>query len=351
VSRLDATLELVAIHSVSGAESDIAHFVAQQLRSNPHLEVERVGDNVVARTNGHFSRRVIVAGHLDTVPGDSTLATKSKDRVTGLGASDMKGSLAVMLELAQKDVTWGSEITWVFYAREEIARSESGLLELATLRPDLLQGDVAILGEPTGGVVEVGCQGTLRLLVTLRGERAHVARAFAGVNALHRLGHLLSKVATYVPRSVDIDGVVFTEQLQAVFAEGGVAANVVPDRAQCTLNHRVAPDRNKDQAVASVLEFLGDVLGEGDEVSVLDWAPPAPPTLNDAVIAHLVALTGEKPRAKVGWTDVATFYERGVPATNFGAGDPLLAHRSDEFVTESELDTFANVLESVLKGI
>jgi len=298
VSRLDAAYELIAINSVSGAESNIAHFVADRLRLNPRLEVEQIGDNVVARTSGHYARRVIVAGHLDTVPGDASLAKKEKDRVTGLGASDMKGSLAVMMELAQKEVDWASEITWIFYAREEIARKESGLLEIATLRPDLLQGDVAILGEPTGGSVEVGCQGTLRLRVSLRGKRAHIARAFTGINAIHRLGLVLSAVAAYEPRSVDIDGVVYTEQLQAV----------------------------------------------------LDWGPPAPPTLDHDVIARLVTLTGEKPRAKLGWTDVATFWERGVPATNFGAGDPLLAHQSGEFVTEDELNTFAQTLESVLKG-
>ena len=350
MSRLAAAYELIAINSVSGAESNIAHFVADRLRLNPRLEVEQIGDNVVARTSGHYARRVIVAGHLDTVPGDASLAKKEKDRVTGLGASDMIGSLAVMMELAQKEVDWASEITWIFYAREEIARKESGLLEIATLRPDLLQGDVAILGEPTGGSVEVGCQGTLRLRVSLRGKRAHIARAFTGINAIHRLGLVLSAVAAYEPRSVDIDGVVYTEQLQAVFVEGGVANNVVPDLATCTLNYRVAPDRTLDQAVASVRELLRGVLGESDEISVLDWGPPAPPTLDHDVIARLVTLTGEKPRAKLGWTDVATFWERGVPATNFGAGDPLLAHQSGEFVTEDELNTFAQTLESVLKG-
>lgn len=344
MSRLDETLALVAIDSVSGNESTIAGVVERALRENPHLEVERIGDNVVARTTGLHATRLLVAGHLDTVPGDPSAAVLEGDRLTGLGACDMKGSLAVMLELARRQAPRPVEVTWVFYAREEIARAQSGLLEIGELRPDLLQADAAVLAEPTGGVVEAGCQGTLRVVIELRGLRAHTARPFTGVNALHRLGELLSRVASYEPRVVEIDGVSYTEQLQAVGVEGGVAPNVVPDIARCTLNHRVAPDRSRDEAMAWLVDFLGDVLDDGDNADVADWAPSSTPSLSNERLRRLVNLTDSPARAKVGWTDVATFRELGIAATNFGAGDPLLAHRSDESVTTEELDRFAKVL-------
>ncbi len=344
MSRLDDALTLVAIDSVSRNESTIAGFVETQLRENPHLEVERVGDNVVARTTGLRGLRLLVAGHLDTVPGDVTKATIETDQLRGLGACDMKGSLSVMLELAKRPAARSHEVTWVFYAREEIARTESGLLEIAQLRPDLLSADVAILAEPTGGVVEAGCQGSMRVNIELAGKRAHTARPFAGRNALHRLGELLYRVSTYEPRTVLIDGVEFTEQLQAVSVGGGVAPNVVPDLANCVLNHRVAPDRTRDEAFASLRSFIGDCLADGDVIEVADWAPAARPSLDNERLHSLVSLTGRPARGKMGWTDVATFSEIGVPATNFGAGDPLLAHTSEEFVTEKELDDFARVL-------
>ncbi len=329
--------------SVSRHEAAIAAHVEATLRSAPFLEVERVGDNVVARTSGSRATRVLVAGHLDTVPGDAADAVVEGDVLRGVGACDMKGSLAVMLELALDATPRSKEVTWVFYAREEISRQESGLTELAELRPDLLHADVAILGEPTGGVVEAGCQGALRVSVELAGARAHTARPFTGRNAIHRLASVIDRVAAYVPRTVTIDGVQYTEQLQAVAVEGGVAPNVVPDRASVTINHRVAPDRSKDDAVAWLREFIG-ALEDGDVFNVKDWAPSAPPALGDARLRGLVELTGRPAEGKVGWTDVATFYELGVPATNFGAGDPLLAHRSDELVTGAELDAYAETL-------
>lgn len=348
MSRLDDAFELVSISSISRDEAAIASFVETSLRSAAHLEVERVGDNVVARTTGHLSTRVIVAGHLDTVPGDASAALISDSAVRGVGACDMKGSLAVMLAVARDESPRASEVTWIFYAREEIARSESGLSELVELRPELVQGDVAILGEPSGGRVEAGCQGTLRVQVVLAGARAHTARPFTGRNAIHRLGAVIARIASYVPRVVDIDGVRYTEQLQVVAVEGGIAPNVVPDRASLTINHRVAPDRTVEDATAWLGEFLGDVLEPDDSLSVRDWAPSAPPLLANERLSELVALTGQAPEGKVGWTDVATFFELGIPAANFGAGDPLLAHRSDEFVTAAELDKFEQVLRAWL---
>ena len=349
MSRLDDALALVAIDSVSRREATIAHHVAIVLGRNPDLDIERIGDNVVARTTGHHATRLLVAGHLDTVPGDASAAVIEGDELRGVGACDMKGSLSVMLELASRSTPRSVEVTWVFYAREEISRSESGLLEIAELRPELLDADAAILAEPTDGRVEAGCQGTLRVSIAMTGARAHTARPFTGRNAIHRLGDVITRVASYEPRTAVIDGIEFTEQLQAVDISGGVAPNVVPDLAQCTLNHRVAPDRTRDEAFAWLVEFLGDVIEDGDTVTLVDWAPSAPPSMTNERLVELVALTGESPKGKLGWTDVATFAELKIPSTNFGAGDPLLAHRSDEFVTLTQLDTFAEVLSAWLQ--
>jgi succinyl-diaminopimelate desuccinylase len=313
-----------------------------------HLTVERIGDNVVATTPSRHGRRVIIAGHLDTVPGNVSLMKRTDLLVQGLGASDMKGSLAVMLELACDPSPRRYDLTWVFYAREEIARSESGLVELAELRPDLLAGDVALVCEPTGGAVEAGCQGSLRVEVVLKGARAHTSRPFTGRNAIHRMGDVLAAVARYEPRISVLDDIAYTEQLQAVHVSGGVANNVVPDEARCVLNYRVAPDQDLESAVSRLRTIIGETLEDEDHLTVQDWAPPAPPSLHDPLLHELVGLTNRAPRAKVGWTDVATFFERGVPAANFGAADPLRAHQIDEFVTEEELDEFALVLRALL---
>lgn len=347
MSRLGAAFDLVRIGSLSREENELATHVESVLRGFDHLKVERIGDNVVARTNFGHPRRVIVAGHLDTVPGDPAAARIEGTTLIGLGACDMKGSLAVMLEVAARP-SLSRDVTWILYAREEIARSESGLTEVARCRPELLAADAAILAEPTGGVVELGCQGSMRIEIVLRGRRAHSARPFTGVNAIHRAGPLIERVAHYQPRETTIDGVVFVEQLQVVGVEGGVAGNVVPDEVRLHLNYRIAPDRDLASAQDALQLFLGDLLVEGDSLVVRDFAAPAPPLATNAEVQRLIELTKSTPRAKVGWTDVATFCELGIAATNFGAGDPLLAHRSDESVSEFELDEFARVLSEWL---
>jgi len=350
VTSLADVLTLVAIDSVSGNEAVLCAHVEQRLRSNPHLEVVRIGDNVVARTSQGAPTRVVIAGHLDTVPGDASGARIEGDVLHGVGACDMKASLAGMLDLASSGEVFPVDVTWVFYAREEIARSASGLLEIARERPDLLEGEVAVVGEPTNGVVEAGCQGTLRVALTLRGRRAHVARAFTGVNAIHRLAPVLARVAAYEPRVITIDGCTYTEQLQAVHVSGGIANNVVPDEVVVTLNHRVAPDRDDVVALGHLRSLLGDTVSDADTIEVHDWAPAAPPALSNDHLARLVQATGQPALAKVGWTDVATMQSLGVPATNFGAGDPLLAHRSDEHVTASQLDAFVTTLSAWLRA-
>jgi len=350
---LQLAAELVAVPSVSRHEQVLADLVADRLRACPHLQVERVGDSVVARTELGLPQRVLLAGHLDTVPAAQQMTTRIEDNVLwGLGAVDMKGGLAVLLDLACAPGIPTVDATFVFYACEEIARDENGLVRITTERPDLLTADVAILAEPTGGRVEAGCQGTARAEIRLRGRRAHTARPWTGVNAVHRLVSVLQLLSEYQPRPVEIDGCVYTEQLQAVAVTGGVAGNVVPDEAVVTVNFRFAPDRDEAAATAELQRLLSGVIDPvaGDTVEVVDIAGGALPALDHPDLAKLVALTGSPPRAKVGWTDSATLASTGVAATNFGPGDPLLAHTPDEHVSRAELQHVRRTLAGLLFG-
>ena len=348
---LAATRDLMAVPSPSKGEAALADLVEDALRACPWLDVERIGDNVVGRTALGHSQRLVLAGHLDTVPavGNET-PTLEGDTVWGVGASDMKGGLAVMLHLAATVREPAVDVTWCFYAREEIGRADSGLLELWQERPDLLAGDAAILGEPTSALVEAGCQGTMRVCITLRGVRAHTARPFTGRNAIHRLALLLQRVADWPGREVVLDGCTYAEQLQAVAVGGGVAGNVVPDEAQVTLNHRYAPDRGAEEANAFLLDLLQGTWEPetGDTWEVLDTGDGAPPSLGHPLLRSLVEKSRAAPKAKVGWTDVASFWGHGVPAANFGPGDPLLAHHPDERISAEQLERARDVLLAVL---
>jgi succinyl-diaminopimelate desuccinylase len=348
---LALTAELVAIASVSHHETALADRVEADLRAAPHLEVLRFEDTVVARTTLGRSRRVVLAGHLDTVPPfDDRAARLDGDTLWGLGSVDMKGGLAMLLDLATTIPTPALDVTYVLYACEEVARRHNGLAWLAATNPDLLIADAAVLAEPTAGVVEAGCQGTMRAVVSVAGRRAHTARPWMGVNAVHRLAPVLVALGRYEPRRVVLDGCEYTEQLQAVAIEGGVAGNVVPDAATVTLNYRFAPLGDVDAAEQTLRDLLDAEIDRsaGDGLEIVDAASGAPPALDHPLLGSLVAASGAPPRAKVGWTDVATFAEIGVPATNFGPGDPLLAHTPDEHVSRGELERARDVLAALL---
>lgn len=345
--------ELVDIPSVSHDEAAIADRIEALLEATPWLHVDRAANTVVARTDLGRDQRLLLAGHLDTVPPNNNDAARIEgDTLSGLGATDMKGGVAVLCELAETEPDPVVDVTYVLYECEEVDQRDNGLTLLRERRPDLLSADAAVLAEPTGGRVEAGCQGTVRVAVTLSGERAHTARPWMGVNAVHRLGPAIDLVAHYEERRPVIEGCEFRESLQAVGVEGFVAPNVVPDRARLVLNHRFAPDRNVDEAVASLRELLGPALDEagGDTVEVESVSHPAPPALGHPLLGALVARSGVEPRAKLGWTDVAFFSAIGVPATNFGPGDPLLAHTAGEKVSRGELEAVYGTLRSVLRG-
>jgi succinyl-diaminopimelate desuccinylase len=348
---LEATARLVDIASVSRNEGAIADHVESVLRGHDHLDVVRIEHNVVARTALGHPSRVVLAGHLDTVPpAGNARASITGNRLSGVGSADMKGGLAVMLALAGELVDPGVDLTFVFYACEEISRSESGLRCIEGVRPDLLDGDVAIVLEPTNGVIEAGCQGVVRVSVTMRGKSAHSSRPWVGSNAIHRLGQVISRVASYDERMPVIDGVTYHETVQAVAVEGGIAGNVIPNAASVVLSHRFAPDRDEHEALEWLRGFLAPILDEsvGDAIEVIELAPSAAPNLNHPMIARLREASGSDPVAKTAWTDVAFFAERGVPAVNFGPGDPLNAHSAEEFVEADEIERVAVALRSLL---
>ncbi len=346
---LARTADLVAVRSESFDERELADRIEAELRALPHLNVDRVGDNVVARTSLGRSLRLVLGGHTDTVPANGNEQPRvDGDVLWGLGSTDMKGGLAVMLDLAARHTAPALDVTYVFYAREEVAASESGLLELRAERPDLLDGDVAILGEPTDGTIEAGCQGVIRVTATFVGARAHTARAWMGRNAIHRLGRLLVALESYEPRRPELQGCRFHEALLATHVEGGVAGNVVPDRASVTITHRFAPDRTTEQAEAHVRDVLAPFLESGDTVEVDDRSPAAPPALEHPVVATLIERHGLSVSAKLGWTDVARFTEWGVPAVNLGPGIAALAHTKDERVERASLERAYRALDDLL---
>ncbi len=342
---------LVAVPSVSHHEGQMADAVESALARCPWLDVERVGANVVARTELGRDSRVLLAGHLDTVPpvGGNEEPRLEGDVLYGVGAADMKGGLAVFLHLAAVLSDPAVDVTWCFYVCEEVEQQFNGLIQLLEARPDLLDVDAAILGEPTGGVVEAGCQGTLRVRVGLRGQRAHTARPGEGRNAIHRLGPLLDSVASYRGRRPVLDGCEYAEQLQAVDVAGGVAPNVVPDEASLLLNHRFAPDRSIEDAEVSMRELIAPHLEAGDQWELVESAGGAPPALDHPLLAKLVASSGSPPRAKLGWTDVASLWSHRIPAANFGPGDPVLAHTPGEHVHAGELERVSATLELLLR--
>ncbi|MGW5722711.1 succinyl-diaminopimelate desuccinylase [Amycolatopsis sp. NPDC003865] len=346
---VDLTAALVDTFSVSGSEAEIATAVQKALEEQaPHLEVVRNGDAVLARTNLGRASRVVLAGHLDTVPENGNLPSRREgtgdDEVLhGLGTVDMKGGDAVFLHLAATLRSPKHDITFVFYDNEEVEAVKNGLGRIERELPDWLAGDLAIVGEPSNGVIEAGCQGTMRVELRLSGKRAHTARAWMGENAIHALAEPLRRLAEYAPRIVDIDGLTYREGLQATKIGGGVAGNVVPDSAVLTVNFRFAPDRTPEAAERHVREVF-----DGSELSVVDMSPGALPGLSAPAAAELVTAAGGRAAAKLGWTDVARFAALGMPAVNFGPGNPTLAHTKQENVRTVEIRQVTEVLRTFL---
>ena len=334
---VDLTRALCDIESVSGDEEAVADAIEQAVRALPHLAVTRVGNNVVARTRLGRGTRVAIAGHIDTVPVNANLPTRYEtlggvDYLWGRGTVDMKAGVAVQLSLAARLSDPRHDITWLWYDNEEVSSDRNGLRRLSVERPDLLEADFAILGEPSGTDVEGGCNGTLRVDVRTHGLRAHSARPWVGDNAIHKAADILDTLRDYVPREVEVDGLLYREALNAVLIGGGVAANVIPDECIVHVNYRFAPSRSGEEAVEHVRELFG-----AHHVTVADLAEGARPGLDTPFAREFLSAVGATARPKYGWTDVARFAALGIPAVNYGPGDPLKAHADDERVALSEI--------------
>jgi succinyl-diaminopimelate desuccinylase len=343
------TAALVDIPSVSRDEALIADDVESALRAQTdRFEIIRNGNAVLARTNRGLPTRVMLAGHLDTVPiADNVPSRRDGDILHGCGTVDMKAGDAVFLHLAATIAEPAHDLTLVFYDCEEIESAANGLGRIEQELPDWLRADVAILGEPSDGFIEAGCQGTLRVVISTAGTRAHSARSWLGDNAIHRLADVLARLSAYQARSVDIDGCVYREGLSAVRIDGGVAGNVIPDAATLTVNFRFAPDRTPEQALDHVREVFE---GLPITMELTDSAAGALPGLGTPAAARLVEAAGGQVRAKYGWTDVARFAALGIPAVNYGPGDPNLAHRRDERVQVAQITAAVDMLRRYLSA-
>jgi succinyl-diaminopimelate desuccinylase len=369
-AAVDLALDLVAIPSPSGEEREIADALHAALSVHPHLRVLRDGDTLVARTELGRAERVVVAGHLDTVPAAAGLVPALVDGVLrGRGSVDMKAGVAAMAHLAATLDRPSRDVTWVFYDHEEVARDLNGLRRVIVRHPEWVTGTFAVLGEPTSARLEGGCNGSIRVRATLAGKAAHAARAWLGANAIHAAAPLLERLARYTPARVRVDGLEYRESLNAVLISGGTATNVIPDRCTVTVNYRFAPDKTVDDAVRHLSAVLtgadagsdagadagpdsGPATDAGLALEVVDRAPGARPGLEVAgakEFARVVARHGGgEPTAKVGWTDVAQFAELGIPAVNCGPGDPGLAHADNEHCPLGQIDTYTRILREWL---
>ena len=330
---VDLTAALVDIESVSGNEQALTDAIEQALTEKPWLELWRHQNSLVARTSSGRDERVVIAGHLDTVPVNRNLPARlDGDALHGLGSCDMKGGVAVALQLAATLAEPNRDVTYVFYEAEEVEAERNGLTLIAGVRPEILQGDFAVVMEPSNAQIEAGCQGTMRVDVSTAGVRAHSARSWNGVNAIHAAGEILDRLAAYEPREPVVDGLRYHEGLNAVGITGGVAGNVVPDACTVSINYRFAPDRSLEEAEAHLRELF-----KGYEVEISDFAPGALPGLSLPAAAAFLEVVGGEARPKFGWTDVARFSAMGIPAVNFGPGNPELAHTQGEFVSVAHL--------------
>ena len=345
---LGLTAALVAVPSVSLDEEALSGAVEARLRSRPGLDVERVGLNVVARTHLGRERRIVLAGHLDTVPANGNAVPRIEgDVLHGLGAADMKSGVAVLLRLAEETAAGARfDCTFVFYEAEEIADEHNGLRKLFAERPDLVAGDFAILLEPTDLWLEAGCQGSIRLEATFHGRRAHTARPWQGDNAVYRAAPVLQRLAGYQPEAIEVDGLNFRQALSVVDVHGGVAGNVVPDRCTVVVNRRYAPALSLEEAEAQVRALLDGA----DEIALTSVSPAAHPNLNRPLVAEFAGLLDLPVRCKLGWTDVARFSAHGVPAINFGPGDPEVSHTAGEHVSRASVEGCYAALAAFLTG-
>ncbi len=352
IDLLKLTETLIKIPSVSFQEEKIAEFIFGFLTEFSHVKAARIGNCVYATIVGKdMTKTLCMAGHIDTVPENNNLDPKyNVDKLIGLGATDMKGGLAVMLKLAANLDNPIFNLKFIFYPREEVDSKFNGLRELYGIDSAYLESDAAILLEPTNGYIEAGCQGVVKLKIKICGQRAHSARPWMGINAIHRSYGLIKALNDFAAEEPTVDSLQYRESFQAVLIEGGVATNVVPDEVIITASYRFAPNKTSAEALGYIKSYMAEYLDEelGDGIEVVDVADPASPGVFNELIKEIIANAhGIKP--KFGWTDVAFFSKLNIPAINFGPGDAALAHSPDEFITSADLEKVYNVLFDSIK--
>jgi succinyl-diaminopimelate desuccinylase len=329
------TLQLVDVPSESRREAELVALVRELVPLAP------LYDDGEVLLYGDPAATVVLAGHLDTIPPQENIPGHiAGGAVHGLGASDMKGGIAVMIELARA----AAPGRYLFFNREEVPVSESPLPAL--FATDVLDGtELAIVLEPTDCILHAGCLGNIQARVTFRGQSAHSARPWTGVNAIHELVRGLQRLVDLEPRNVELDGLTFREVVSAVRVEGGIASNVVPARASVELNFRYAPGRTREEAEARLRELVP--VGE---LEVLSNSPSAPPALTNPLAVKLRELVPEV-APKQAWTPVAQFAERGIDAINYGPGATAYAHKQDEQVPFANLDRCFETLRAFLGSV
>ena len=339
------TLSLCQIRSPIGSEGEIADYVAREISG------ERIGNAVVAGRVSGERPAVILAGHLDTVPlqeGDFP-ARRSNGRVFGRGASDMKGALAVMIELWRNldRTALPVDLVEIFYDREEGPIAENGLLPLLTARPDLRRATLALCLEPTDLALQIGCCGSMHATLTFQGRSAHSARPWQGENAIHKAGALLGHLKEQAPREVRAGELVYREVMSVTRIDGFTGRNVVPAKCELNLNYRFAPGRTLSSAQQEV-EQLAHRFGA--ECRIIDRAPAGPAIFDNPLLQEFRALTAAPIEAKQAWTDVAQLAAEGIPAANFGPGEQAQAHQKNESCGEEALLRAWSMLERFLRG-
>jgi succinyl-diaminopimelate desuccinylase len=343
-------LELINISSVIGHEAALCDFVEDwALRTFGIGQIQRISNSLVLGTLSTTKPNLALVGHLDTVPpaAKPNPPRIEGDRLFGLGSSDMKGALAVMMALAEdpQQGQWPLNVLYIFYEREEGPFQESGLIEVLKQRPDVSKVQLAICMEPTDGAAQFGCVGSLHATATFEGKAAHSARPWQGHNAVHAAGPFLSELLSRGRREVYCDGLEFFEVISATLAQGGRAKNVVPDTFSLNLNYRFAPGKNLAQAQQDISEL---VAGRA-RLEFLDLAPSGKVCLSHPWCQQLTALSERAAEAKQAWTDVARFSELNVNAINFGPGETAQAHQAFESASVSALHKSHQVLQAFLK--
>jgi succinyl-diaminopimelate desuccinylase len=321
------TLELIDIPSESRHEAALASHIASV------IDVEDLGDTCLLARRG---APVLLAGHLDTVPAQANIPGRRDDeRVHGLGASDMKGALAVMIELARA----GAPFDCLFFGREELPGKESALTPL--LERERLDYELVVMMEPTSNQLHAGCVGNVNATWTFHGRSAHSARPWDGDNAIHAAARGIAALAAFEPEEHVFDGLRFYEVASVTQIEGGIAQNVVPDRVVCGVNYRFAPGRTPDGARERLRE-----LCEGGELTIDSLAPSGAVATDTPRARALIAAGNLEVAPKQAWTPVAEFGLAGLPAVNFGPGAPAQAHRRDESIEIAALVRSYEVLEA-----